>query len=425
MTIQAPIVATTSFSWLALAFLAGACGSPAADGDPLFDAGDSTPPTTETPGSPSAGGIDSRPMIGGSGVLDPQASEAPSDPGACASVRAEAEVIATPVDIVVLLDNSGSMSDEARSVEANINDNFATILENSGVDYRVILVSRHRDSDRLTSNTDVCIASPLSGLGQCPAPAPVEGARFFQYSVGVGSRDSLELVLDTYDGAEPDDFELAPNGWSEWLRPGAKKVFLEITDDDSRLSAAEFITQLGALAPDNFGTASAPSFVWHSIVGLAEKGVPTEAYLASDPVEDGECAGNDNDVSNAGETYQELSQQTGGLRFPICQFQAYDTVFQTIASDLVNVSAVACDFALPAPPAGRTLELDKVAVSYTPGGGGAPRVLGQAPDAAACQPDAFVMDGTGIRLCPQACDTVRADRGASLDVLFTCDSTLR
>jgi hypothetical protein len=70
------------------------------------------------------------------------------------------------------------------------------------------------------------------------------------------------------------------------------------------------------------------------------------------------------------------------------------------------------------------LDLDKVAVSYQPGAGGAPVVFGRAPDAAACRSDAFLVDDTGVHLCPEACDVVAADNQAAVSVLFTCQSTL-
>jgi hypothetical protein len=396
---------------------------PRAEGEPAPD--DALPNLTRARGDAPVSTVGSFGEEAGLDLIgdeDPElGASARADDMDCGTAFSKPEVIRTPVDIIVVLDNSGSMGDESESVEKNINDNFARILDAEGVNYRMILISEHRERN---GQNAICVTRPLSELGQCPAPVPVASERFFHYSVEVGSRNSLGRLLDTYDGSREDEFRIAPGGWSEWLRPGVKKVFLEFTDDDANLSAPEFIQALSALAPQDFGTPEAPSFVWHSIVGLAEKDVPTDAYLPSDPVEGGECRGNRNNVYNAGETYQELSQLTGGLRFPICQFQAYDTVFQTIASDLLAVSAIQCEFPLPSPPSGRALELDKVALSYVAGSGDEPRVLGQASSAQSCQADAFFIDGGSVQLCPEACDSIRADGGARIDVLFTCNSTL-
>jgi hypothetical protein len=414
---------TRALGWLSCVGVACACGS-AADPAPGYgNAGTGATtapepaPSTNEPSAPP-------PLLGDGPPATPGSDPGTPPPGACAAARSEAELVREPIDIVVLLDNSLSMVDEARSVEATLNVNFASVLEDSGIDYRLILISRHRNNDTLLGATAVCIDPPLGGGGPCPSAQPSFGARFFHYSTEVGSSDSFDVLLGSYDGRRRDDFQLAPGGWSAWLREGAKKVFLEISDDDENMPASTFLGELSALAPEHFGSdPSRPDIVWHSIVGLPEKPNPVEAYAPSEPVQDGRCFGNLTTVFNSGRNYQELSRSTGGLRFPICQFGAYDQVFETIAASVARTSAVACGFAIPAPPGGQRLELDKVAVSYAPSSG-APIVLGQAVDAASCQADAFLVEGESITLCPAACDRVRADPGGSVEVLFTCESTL-
>lgn len=397
--------------------LAGApgCEAGAASGEPAFE---ETAAVSEAP--PSAAELPA-PMLPEPVSLPDVASEPdPSEQGECATARAAAELVREPVDIIIVLDNSGSMDDEARAVESNINESFAAILEESRVDYRVILVSEHRERD--AQDTAVCITPPLSTLPGCPAEQPGPGGRFFHYSTSIGSGNSFDVLLETFDGAREDDFGLAPLGWSEWLRPGAKKVFLEFSDDDANTSANEFLGSLTALSPDNFGPApNQLRFVWHSIVGVAERAVPTDPYGPVEPVEDEECAG---DVFNAGTTYQELSRLTGGLRFPICKFDGYDAVFRRIAEDVAESRGLACEFAIPEPPGGRALDLDKVAVSYTPGAAGPARDLGRVDEPAACGADAFLVSAAGVRLCPEACELIKADPTGFVDVLFTCRDTL-
>jgi hypothetical protein len=381
--------------------------------------------------APSAADSDPNPLGSGDGLLIGGAGDPLGGPDdgssvddACISNRAEAELIVQPVDVIVVVDNSGSMDDEVQAIEDNLNVNFASILAESGIDYRVILISRHADSD--ADDTSVCIESPLSGLAHCTADAPVFSERFFQYSTEVGSRNSFDVLLETL--APPlgrdEEFGNAPLGWSDWLRVGARKIFLEVSDDDENMSPLDFLFSLTELAPEHFGAPDNPNLVWHSIVGIAEKASPTEPYLPDEPVESEECTGNDNGVVNAGGAYQELSRLTGGLRFPICQFDAYDAVFQTIAKEVLQSGSLACDFAIPEAPAGVTLDLGKVAVSYTPGDGSEARLFGQVANSALCQADAFFAADDLISLCPQACDLVRADSRSALDVLFTCKSTL-
>src|SRR5687768_10767688 len=60
-----------------------------------------------------------------------------------------------PFDVVVLVDNSPSMVQEIDRLETALNDTFARILEESGVDFRVVVVSHHGDDDG-----GVCIEAP-------------------------------------------------------------------------------------------------------------------------------------------------------------------------------------------------------------------------------------------------------------------------
>lgn len=344
----------------------------------------------------------------------------------CAATSAQATLIKQPVDIVLVLDNSGSMQDELDAVEKNINVKFASILQESGVDYRVILISRHRRGPRTESgeaSTSVCVSAPLSGLAACPADAPVNSERFYQYSIKIESTDSFDRILSTYN--QPDKFKLTMVGWSEWLRPGAKKVFLEMTDDNAVMAIDTFVQKLSALSPANFGTDVAhPTFVFHSIVGLQQKAPVTTPYLATEPVQMATCTGGNNTVANVGVGYQELSRRTGGLRFPLCAFESYDAVFSTIANDVVTKSQLACDFDIPTPSNGQELDLSKVAVAFSQDGASAPVQFGQAKTSAECQAGAFYIESNHIYLCPETCTQVKAGNGAKVDVLFTCQSQI-
>jgi hypothetical protein len=381
-----------------------------------------------------AGGSSSQPTSGApaqAGSLNIEVPSAGASAGgtggvaACATQQADALVERQPIDIIVTIDNSSSMQDEIDAVARSINSSFVNILQTSGVDYRVILVSRHEKMGRRTS---ICVTAPLSANMVCPPTpdVPAFTERFYQYSLeaGVGSLNSLALLVDTFDATMPDEFGLAPMGWGAWLRPNAKKVFLEITDDNStRMTASAFIADITAKSPQ-FGTAAAPTFVFHSIIGIGEKPQATEPWLPSDPAQTSEC-GDNGAVENPGAVYQELSRATGGLRFPICQFTAFDVVFEKIADDVVSQAKIACEFAIPAPPAGRDLDLSKVAVSYEAGDGTGQKTFGQAKTVAECVADAFYIDTATnkIQLCPATCTSAQAGANPKIDVLFTCEPT--
>jgi hypothetical protein len=342
-----------------------------------------------------------------------------------------------PIDVIVVLDNSGSMAEEMGAAEENINVNFATILDEAQADYRVILLSRHRQGDRDAEeeySTSICVSAPLSGLTSCPSENPVFSDRFFQWGGKIESFDALNWMIDAYDTPPEDDdaADLAPNGYGEWLRTGAKKVFVVMTDDDESndddetpLTVDDFLAALSAKDPDSFGTAEAPTFTFHSIIGVKEKADPTAAYEATEPVVEEECTGNGADIEATGATYQALSILTDGLRFPLCQFPGYDAVFRAIAENVIVKSNIACEFDIPPPPAGTELDLDKVAVQKTAQSGTVSQFL-QARTPDDCQADAFYIDRASnqVHLCPEACEAVRADPLANVEVLFTCMSTL-
>jgi hypothetical protein len=388
-----------------------------------------------TAATSSSGGTGNVIATGGTGaVIDPigDAGDTAAEGGACAIASADAQLVKEPVDIIVVLDNSGSMEDELVAVESNINVNFGNILTESGIDYRLILLSRHRIEDRAASesaSTSICVSTPLSGLATCPAEQPVFSERFFQYSTKVESTDSFDVFLDTYempvdDSGREEKYDQAPLGWSAWLRPNVKKVILEMTDDNEDMPVATFVSQLTSVAPEHFGSADAPTFTFHSIIGVVEKATATDPYLPEEEIVTAICEGGGNIVENPGPVYQELSKLTGGLRFPLCEFAGFDAVFRRIAEDVVVKADIACDFAIPSPPEGTMLDLTKVAVNHVKGDGSGEVRFGQAPTLETCEPNAFYIADNRIWLCPDACTTIQNDAFSSVDVLFTCESTI-
>jgi hypothetical protein len=201
-----------------------------------------------------------------------------------------------------------------------------------------------------------------------------------------------------------------------------RKVFLQMTDDDSDLSADEFLTGITSLDPEAFGAGEAPDFVFHSVVGLLQKPEPTEPYAAEELLQPEPCLDGQFTVASAGEAYQELSRVTGGLRFPLCEIESYDEVFRQIAGDVIVSGGLACDFPLPAAPDDRQVDPDHVGVTLR--SGAVARSLGQAITSEDCGADAFFLAEGRVQLCPEACAIVQADADAQVDVLLACESTV-
>src|SRR5690606_3278519 len=143
--------------------------------------------------------------------------------------------------------------------------------------------------------------------------------------------------------SEPDRFGLTTSGWSEWLRPGARTVFIELTDADAALGASAFVGALQALAPERFGTDPArPEFVFHAVTGVIEKLFATDIYLADEPLEPRVCSGLGSNPDNAGLVYQELSRLTGGVRLSICPAAPLTLRLAALAADVARRSRRDC-----------------------------------------------------------------------------------
>ncbi len=142
----------------------------------------------------------------------------------CASATETATSEKQPADIIVVIDTSGSMSEEAAQVQANLNT-FVQVILGSGIDTHVVLIA----------DATVCIPAAL-GSGQCEG-LDTNLPTFLHVVQTVASTDSLQLVLATYPQ------------WAEVLRPEATKTFLVVSDDNSDLDAGGFTSQLLALDP--------------------------------------------------------------------------------------------------------------------------------------------------------------------------------
>lgn len=383
-------------------------------------------------GALTAGGSAADDSAGGAGAGLVNNGGAPSDTGkGCLSEVAEAKITQRPIDILFVIDNSSSMGGQIAGTQNSINKDFAAILDPTGIDYRVIMLSQYGSK----TNYHICIDQPLSAISDCtpPPPAPTgpgNSAKFFHYSSAVNSRDAWCVMRDAFANTIGDQFGLATSGISSWVRPEAFKFIVVITDDD--MSCAPFLPFPSSYdqsvinmadAMDNqiltwagFGTKEARNYTYYSIVGVKTSTHSNDAWLPSDPGQGQKCAG----AVNPGFAHQALSIQTGGLRFSVCATGKFDQVFQEIAKGVTSKSAVKCEFPLPDAPPGEIIDLATVSVEYAVGGSSTVEALLQVPTTDACTDASFVIQDGQVKLCPAACDRVQADDLAKLSVRFDC-----
>lgn len=405
--------------------LVTSCSSDDADGPNRLDGGNDSAPIGTSTGFPSSDG-----------------EAPPVDAGqlpACVSQEAEALPGKRPVDIIFAIDNSESMSEEIGEVEKQINDNFASIIEASGTDYHVVMISRHgTHGGNPASNPlqKICVKAPLSGTNCDPVPEkPVDGPKFIHHDVNVDSHDALCQIMRAIDTADVNGSH--PTGIKSFLRPSAFKVITVISDDrpntscfgrdyddgDSvpggELMAVTFENYFLANYPA-FGTQSKRNYMFHSIIGLSgydpidtSRPYPPNVDIATTKCEPGSEA-----VATG---YQALSRRTSGLRFPTCGLN-YTSMFKTMAQAVIDRATIECEYAFPSnPPGGAKIDPSTAVVRYT--SGATVKDFGQAPSAAACQPNQFYIDtadNNRIKLCPDTCNLVQGDADAKVTVLFSC-----
>ncbi len=360
----------------------------------------------------------------GDGYLDGSEVVAGSNPNvadeACGFDRYTASLEEKPVDIIFVIDNSGSMTQEIEAVQDNINSSFADIIRDSGLDFRVIMISSHGQS----GNQDICVSSPLSGTNCSPVPGqPVNTANFFHYDLGIGSHNSLERFIESYTEADRNNF--APNGWQDWLRMESFKVIVEITDDDPTgdlpngddANAENFDAYLLSLTPAQFGSPGDRNYIFHSIIGLADNG--PDAWMPTDPIVNDECP---TGVDSAPE-YQKLSIVTGGLRYPVCNTNSYDVVFQEVAQGIIEQAKIGCEIGLPDAPEGLEIVETNIALEWIPTPGAAVErvTLG---DVNACGDREFYVENSTIKLCPILCAEVEASTVGELNILAACGTPM-
>ncbi|MEP7120909.1 MAG: hypothetical protein ABJE95_08370 [Byssovorax sp.] len=100
------------------------------------------------------------------------------------------------------------------------------------------------------------------------------------------------------------------------------------------------------------------------------------------------------------------------------------------ALNTIRGAAIQCTYQLPAPPSGKTLDFTLVNVTYTPGGGAA-KSIPRVADAAHCPAsgDAWYYDAsappTRILLCKATCAEVEKDLMAEVDVVLGCATIVK
>ncbi len=303
--------------------------------------------------------------------------DADSDSGECASVRVAAEATTAPVDIIWIIDSSGSMRGEASAVQSNMNA-FAAEISSSGIDFRVIVMT-HRDY------VDV------------PAPLGTDTERYLFVHQPIWSGEALDMTVS----------ELSR--YSYFLRPRAATHFVGVSDDESDTEPEDFIAAMA--------TRLGHGFVFHAIA--SEEAFHDCVAGMCDPG----CTGPNGDASAIGARFYELAAMTGGEQFSICTSD-WSALFDTLEAAVILSAALPCFYELPAPPPGMVFDPELVNVVFTDAGG-ATTNFARAMDPSRCEDrEAWYYDNndapTRIELCEAACEAVQTVTRGEVNIALGC-----
>ena len=337
----------------------GSAGSITTNATSIGDTGD--PADTEDP--------DDDGSTGGGSLFDLGGADDSQTPDDCAALVEEADVGLAGADIIIVIDNSQSMTNEIAGVQAQMNA-FSQQIIAANVDPHVVMVSGFEHN----SDSGICVPPPL-GSGLCPQ-ADHNPPTYWRVGDWVGSHSSLSRVVSHY-------LDYAPT-----IRDDAPTHVVVVSDDDSDWTAEQFTMEFGALNP-KFG-----DFVFHAI------------------------------ITGGGGTYSTLAAQTGGIVGDLAQGE-FQPIFDELASLVIAEATLACTFEIPPPPNGQVFNPAEVNVEFDDGNGGV-LAIGNVANAGACGAvgDGWYYDDplapTTILLCPQTCDQVQGFALATVSILFGC-----
>ena len=298
------------------------------------------------------------------------------DGEACASIRQDAPAGRAPIDVVWLIDTSGSMFDDILQITQNISS-FMREFESSSADTRAVMITA----------VDPALGTPL---GQ-----DTQRYRFVPSVVESGMLYTVAL------------FQLPR--YRDFLRPGAATHFVMVTDDEDKIDADSFRTEM----EKQLGHA----FVLHAIASPNENGRPCANASCGGiwlPLACGAVA--------VGDNYNELADATAGEKISICT-DDWGEILKRLSSAVI-ASALPCAYPLTEATSD-DFDPARVQVVYTPEGG-RDREFPKASSEKSCgeKPGWYYDDPaspTSVELCPAACTLVK--QGGSIDIALGCPPT--
>lgn len=306
------------------------------------------------------------------------------------------------VDIVWVIDASGSMLDEYIKVGKNLTK-FADDIAAAQVDLRIVMLTQ---SPAIPVICPVTPPDPLTGT----ALGMDDRYRFIQ--TPVDSNNLLESAVSRFPMYE------------DFLRPDAALNFVFLTDDESRYGGLPTGADRAAAFEKDMRALAKKGFTAHTI-----------SSPGPSPCRDAACMPDANTgicvfvmlgcgASAVGETYYALADATKGLKSSICESD-WSAIFEPLTAAVVQSAPLPCEYEIPEPPTGDTLDPTQVNLGWEPADGSKQQIFKKAADASACGDElGWHYDDetkpTQVVLCPATCAEVAS--GGKLDIAFGCET---
>lgn len=339
----------------------------------------------------SIGGDDDDDGDGGGVLLDFAAGDEGGGNNECNELVDEAELGPRPQDIILAIDTSASMIQEAAFVQEQMNS-FSIQISAANVDAHIILLAEYP----FLIGPGICIDPPL-GSGGCPDSDSNPPTFLHVPDSDIASSNALMKIVEHY----PD--------YSPFLRPNAVTHVVVVSDDDSQLSAEDFTEQFVGLSPNLF------NFVAHGIIASEDPDASCNAGTACCSL-----------AASQGVVYQTLIAQTGGVEGNLCD-QQFQPIFQAVAQQVIGGASLSCSYQIPPPPDGEVFDKDQVNVAFDDGMGGT-LAIGRVDGVANCEgvSDGWYYDDPQapqvIIVCPQTCAKIQGFSSASVAIKFGCET---